>query len=179
MSPNNLPEPLKSLQSYDISKDDDLKKLIALLAKEADLHIPPNSLSSQFLPHIHDRDETELAEHTTSESLISGKIPAELDGFTILVGPPMKLEGIDLAEVDWDSDKCFLVGRGIRERITLEPSRVGNSFIVQLAKPILMKLLGKNMMITLDLYDMEGNRWKTPPLSLFENFVYLKLVKEA
>lgn len=155
----------------------------------ADLSVTKDALPEQFKGDIYAnsmRDvlksvKAHLAEfdRTSPEDQHNGNAPLELDGYTILVGPPMKLGGIDISEVTWNKEKCFLVGPNIHENISLEPSRVGNSFFIRLQNPVLTKIFQSKSQVYLDLKDTEGNHWKTAPISLIENFVYLTLAKEA
>jgi hypothetical protein len=119
-------------------------------------------------------DETK---HTSPADLRDSHVQLSLEDFTILVGPPMKLEGIDISTVTWKTDQCYINGPNIHENISPEKSRVGNSYIIRLPNPILKRILQSKVLVTLDLKDSEGKNWKTAPISLNENFVYLRLPK--
>lgn len=144
-----------------------------------DTSVAEDSLPEQFKGDIYATAIRKVL-HSVKDYLdeANSYVQLSLDSYTILVGPPMKLEGIDISEVTWDSNKCFLVGPGFRENILLEPSRVGNSFIISLQNPILNRIFQSKVQVSLDLTDTEGNHWKTAPISLIENFVYLKLSQE-
>jgi hypothetical protein len=151
----------------------------------SDDSLPEDSLPKQFIGDIYARGIREVldsvktyfdeAGRAAQNDERSGYVQLSLDSYTILVGPPMKLEGIDISEVTWDREQCFLVGPSFRENVLLEPSRVGNSYIIRLQNPILNRILQSKVQLSLDLKDTEGNHWKTAPISLLENFVYLKL----
>lgn len=154
-----------------------------VIVYKADESISENKLPVQFKGDIYAVRFREVISSVKShlEDIIDkgGGEHFVLDDYTILVGPPMKLEGIDLSEVTWDKNNCYIIGPNIQENISLEPSRIGNSFIIRLQKPILNKILKRKVHIALNLKDTKGNRWKTAPISLIENFVYLRLSKEA
>ncbi len=59
MSPGSLPEPLRSLQAYELSNPDHLRDLVTLLAKEAGLRTPsfdPKKLVDS-LPSVESQDD--------------------------------------------------------------------------------------------------------------------------
>ena len=98
-----------------------------------------------------------------------------IEDYTILVGPPMKVENVDMSRVEWDNNNCYIRGHDFEKSISLEPSRVGTSFEIRLRNPILKELLERRIRFALDIKDKKGNNWKSAKISLNENFVYLNL----
>ncbi len=65
MSPRELPEPLRSLQAYELSNPGDLQDLVGLLAREAGLRVPsfdPKKLADSLPPVETEEKECEVFE---------------------------------------------------------------------------------------------------------------------
>jgi hypothetical protein len=69
--------------------------------------------------------------------------------------------------IDWDDDRCFLLGPDFQENIRLVPSRVGPSLRVEMSEAVL-KRLRPGASYKLALTDGKGNRWRVRRFFPFE-----------
>lgn len=96
--------------------------------------------------------------------------------FSLLLGLPKRMEGLDITRIDWDEKECFLISGSLKERILPVQSRVGPSFRVTLSHSILHRIK-EDEPVGLELKDQKGNRWRVRRFFLFENLLPLSVVE--
>jgi len=92
--------------------------------------------------------------------------------YSLLIGPPDDMPQFDIAIIEWKDEECFLIGRGIKEPVTLVPTRIGPSFRVQISHQTLEKLKPDEP-VELRLMDAKGHCWKVKRFFIFENLLPL------
>ncbi len=99
--------------------------------------------------------------------------------YSILIAPPIKLQNLDILDIDWDNNECWAVVSNLQERIKLVPSMVGSTFRVHLPKKII-SFISKNSdePIELRLKDRKGNEWAVKPFFLYENLQNLTILED-
>jgi hypothetical protein len=97
--------------------------------------------------------------------------------YSLLIGPPTEDEwkNLEITNIDWNNDECFLVSGNLKARITLVRAKIGPTFRVDIPTKILEKV--KDKAIFLDLKDLKGNRWEVKSFYLYENLLPLAVVE--
>ncbi len=95
--------------------------------------------------------------------------------YSLHIGPPENLN-LDITQIDWNKDKCFLLCGDLRCKITLIRSRVGPTFRVIIPETILDKI--RDEVIALELEDKKENHWEVKNFYLFENLMPLSPIEK-
>jgi len=107
---------------------------------------------------------------------LGGTRPSIKSKSSLLITGPESLPTLDITNIEWDDDQCFLVANKLRAGITVVPARVGPAFRVEIPSDILGRL-SLEFPVSLDLRDRKGNRWKVRPFFLSENWLRLTVVE--
>jgi hypothetical protein len=98
--------------------------------------------------------------------------------YTVVIAPSAKLTGIDMTQISWNAEKCFLNSSGKKSPVVPVLGPLSPNFAIKIDPAILTEISGSKP-LDMELVDKKGFRWEIRPFYIYQTSVEIFCLADA